>query len=166
MVKTFILFIFSFLIHDYHITHTTIYYNKKSNSFEITMKVSVEDLERSLETEEFNKLRIGSQRESKIVDKLIESYFNKNFLLFINNNQINYEWVGKEIDDNLHDLYLYFEIGNLPLDSDIESLIIENTVFLENQENQINLARIEFEKKDYNITFTKDLRKKKLVFNK
>ena len=31
-----------------------------------------------------NKLRIGSQRERKIVDKLIENYFNKNFLLFIN----------------------------------------------------------------------------------
>ena len=165
MVKTFILFIFSFLIHDYHITHTTIYYNKKSNSFEITIKVSVEDLERSLETEKFNKLRIGSQRENKIVDKLIESYFNKNFLLFINNNKTDYEWVGKEIDKNLHDLYLYFEIENLSIDRNIESIIIENTVFLENQENQINLARIEFEKKDYNITFTKDLRKKKVIFN-
>ena len=166
MVKTFILFIFSFLIHDYHITHTTIYYNKKSNSFEITVKVSVEDLERSLETEDFKKLRIGSQRESKIADKLIENYFNKNFLLFINNIQTDYEWVGKEIDNNLHDLYLYFEIENLTLDSDIESLIIENNVFLENQENQINLARIEFEKNDYNITFTKDLRKKEVIFNK
>mgnify|MGYP001165539807 FL=1 len=166
MIKIFILFIFSFLIHDYHITHTTIFYNKKSNSFEITIKVSVEDLERSLETKEFNKLRIGSQRESKIADNLIENYFNKNFFLFINNNQTDYEWVGKEIDDNLHDLYLYFEIENLTLESDIESLIIENTVFLENQENQINLARIEFEKKDYNITFTKDLRKKKVIFDK
>ena len=165
MIKTIALFIFSFLIHDYHITHTTIYYNKKSNSFEITVKVSVEDLERSLETEEFKKLRIGSQRESKIADKLIENYFNKNFLLFINNNQTDYEWVGKEIDDNLHDLYLYFEIENLSIDRNIESIIIENTVFLENQENQINLARIEFEKKDYNITFTKDLRKKKVIFN-
>ena len=165
MIKTIALFIFSFLIHDYHITHTTIFYNKKSNSFEITIKVSVEDLERSLETEKFNKLRIGSQRENKIVDKLIESYFNKNFLLFINNNKTDYEWVGKEIDKNLHDLYLYFEIENLSIDSNIESIIIENTVFLENQENQINLARIEFEKKDYNITFTKDLRKKKVIFN-
>ncbi len=165
MIKTFIFFIFSFLIHDYHITHTTIFYNKKSNSFEITIKVSVEDLERSLETDEFNKLRIGSQRENKIVDKLIESYFNKNFLLFINNNQTDYEWVGKEIDDNLHDLYLYFEIGNLSIDSNVESIIIENTVFLENQENQINLTRIEFDKKDYNITFTKDLRKKKVIFD-
>ena len=129
-------------------------------------KVSIEDLERSLETEKFNKLRIGSQSENKIVDKLIESYFNKNFLLFINNNETDYEWVGKEIDKNLHDLYLYFEIENLSTDSNIESIIIENTVFLENQENQINLARIEFEKKDYNITFTKDLRKKKVIFNK
>ncbi len=166
MFKTFILFIFSFLIHDYHITHTTIYYNKKTNSFEITMKVSVEDLERSLEKEEFNKLRIGSQRENEIADKLIENYFNKNFLLFINNNQTYYKWVGKEIDNNLHDLYLYFEIENLSIDSNIESITIENTVFLENQENQINLARIEFEKKDYNITFTKDLKKKKVIFDK
>ena len=85
----------------------------------------------------------------------------KIFLLFINNNKTDYEWVGKEIDKNLHDLYLYFEIENLSIDSNIESIIIENTVFLENQENQINLARIEFEKKDYNITFTKDLRKKR-----
>ena len=97
---------------------------------------------------------------------MFESYFNKNFLLFINNNETDYEWVGKEIDKNLHDLYLYFEIENLSTDSNIESIIIENTVFLENQENQINLARIEFEKKDYNITFTKDLRKKKVIFNK
>ena len=90
MIKIFILFIFSFLIHDYHITHTTIFYNKKSNSFEITIKVSVEDLERSLETKEFHKLRIGSQRENEIADKLIENYFNKNFLMFINNKKTYY----------------------------------------------------------------------------
>ena len=36
-------------LHDYHISHTTLYYNSNLNSIEITIKVSIEDIEKSLE---------------------------------------------------------------------------------------------------------------------
>ena len=34
--------------HDFHVTHTTFHYNDQSKSMEITIKVAIEDLEKSI----------------------------------------------------------------------------------------------------------------------
>ena len=35
--------------HDFHVTHTNIYYNAEKESLEITVNVAIEDLEHALE---------------------------------------------------------------------------------------------------------------------
>ena len=54
------LFLITILIlpfHDFHVTHTTISYNDDTKSIEITIKVSIEELERSLEDVYSEKLK-------------------------------------------------------------------------------------------------------------
>ena len=65
-------------------------------------------------------------------------------------------WVGKEISDNLHDIYLYFEIPKYYKIDNIASITIENTFFLETYIEQTNIVLIEYGDNDYNLTFTKD----------
>ena len=96
--------------HDFHVTHTTFYYNDESKSIEITIKVAVEDLERSLENEYSKKLKFEDNQEYEILDNLIKEYFSNHLKFSIDKNSQEYLWVGKEISDNLHDVYLYFEI--------------------------------------------------------
>ena len=144
--------IFSF--HDFHVTHTTLHYNSDLQNMEITIKVAIEDLEMSLENKE---LRIGTLSEKKSSDEIIKNYFKNNLTIYGNNDIINYKWVGKEISDNLHDIYIYFEISSFNKNNKIKSLILENTIFIATTHNQSNIVLIEFEDLDYNLTFTKDL---------
>ena len=45
-----------FPFHDFHVTHTTFHYNNESKSMEITIKVAIEDLEKSIENKSTKKL--------------------------------------------------------------------------------------------------------------
>ena len=155
-------YIYSF--HDFHMTHTTLYYNPSLGSIEITIKVAIEDLERSLQKKSSEKMRIGTEKENQMVDKLIPNYFNQHLNFLINNKVTEYEYVGKEINKNLHDIYLYFEIRNLDKVK-INSLNIENTLFLEVSPNQTNIVLVEFNNQNFNLTFTKDLENKKIILD-
>ena len=157
-----VFFIYSF--HDFHMTHTTLYYNPSLGNMEITVKVAIEDLERSLQKNSSEKMRIGTEKENQMVDKLIPNYFNQNLNFLINNETIEYEYIGKEINKNLHDIYLYFEISNLEKVK-INSIAIENTLFLEISPNQTNIVLVECNNQNFNLTFTKDLENKKIILN-
>jgi hypothetical protein len=145
-----------FSSHDVHITHTTLYYNSNVESIEITMKVAIEDLERSLEGANSKKLRLGTIRENKSAKKIIMNYFSKHLRIYTNDELSQYQWIGKEIDRNLHDIYLYFEIINCNQNGIINSLTIENSIFLEKELHQTNIVIIEFKGSSFNLTFTKD----------
>ena len=153
----FITLILSF--HDFHVSHTTLHYNSDLENMEITIKVAIEDLEQSLENKE---LRIGTLNEKKSSEEIIKSYFKNHLKIYGNNKIIDYKWVGKEISDNLHDIYIYFEISNFKQHKKIKSLILENTIFIETTHNQTNIVLIEFEENDYNLIFTKDLYMQKI----
>ena len=71
--------------HDFHVTHTTIYYNADKESLEITVNVAIEDLERALEDQTAKKISIGTNAETESVDQLIEAYFRQRLTLAPNN---------------------------------------------------------------------------------
>jgi len=158
MTNSLLYLVFTLLlpIHDFHITHTSLYYNSDLESIEITMKVAVEDLERSLESNTSKKLRIGTNKEDILVQKIITNYFDKHLKIYTNEKLSQLKWVGKELDKNLHDIYLYFEILNCNQNGEIKSLTLENTIFLETELNQNNIVLIKFKDTKFNLTFTKD----------
>ena len=153
--------IFSF--HDFHVTHTTLYYNSDLENIEITIKVAIEDLELSLDNKE---LRIGTLNEKKYSEEIIKNYFKNHLNIYGNNKIIDYKWVGKEISANLHEMYIYFEISNFNKYKELKSLILENTIFIETTHNQSNIVLIEFEDNDYNLTFTRDLNRQKIQLSR
>ena len=168
MTNPLLYLIFSLILHshDFHITHTSINYNSDFESIEITMKVSIEDLERSLEDNNSEKLRLGTTKESKSAQRIITNYFNNHLRIFINDKLSKFQWVGKEIDNNLHDIYLYFEIPNCNKNGDIKVLTLENTIFLETELDQTNIVLIEFKESKFNLTFTKDQDIQKILLSK
>jgi hypothetical protein len=158
MINPLIYLVFSLFLpsHDFHITHTSLNYNSDSEAIEITMKVAIEDLERSLEINTSKKLRIGTTKEDKSAHRIITNYFDNHLRILTNDKPLKFQWVGKEIDNNLHDIYLYFEILNCNQNGEIKTLTLENTIFLETELNQTNIVLIEFKDSKFNLTFTKD----------
>ena len=156
----FITFPLILLLHDFHVTHTTLHYNSDLDNMEITIKVAIEDLELSLENKQ---LKIGTLNEKKSSEKIIKDYFKNHLKIYGNNKIIDYKWVGKEISENLHDIYIYFEVSNFNLNNKMKYLILENTIFIETTHDQSNIVLIKFEDNDYNLTFTEDLNSQKIT---
>ena len=161
MTKSLILLILYSLLpfHDFHVSHTTLHYNTAQESIEITVRVAIDDLEKTLETKNSCKLKLGNPKENKSSNQYIKNYFDHHLQISINEKMAAYNWIGKEMAKDLHDIYLYFEIPNCNSNGNIESIAIENTLFLERSHNQTNIVLVEFEDLNYNITFTKDYTK-------
>ena len=154
-----------FLLHDFHVTHTTLHYNSQKESIEITVKVAIDDLEHALEDHGAHSLNIGSSKESETVNKLIENYFKQRLKVSPNNNPVTYTWVGKEVSKDLHDLYVYFEIADCNANGQIKSLQVENTIFTEILPDQANIVLVEFGEDNHNLTFTKAKSKQSITLN-
>tara|TARA_B100000886_G_scaffold284695_1_gene209058 strand:- start:858 stop:1385 length:528 start_codon:yes stop_codon:yes gene_type:complete len=146
-----------FPFHDFHVTHTTFHYNDESKSMEITIKVAIEDLEKSIENKSTKKLDdLSNNQENINSEKLILEYFRNNLTFSLIENTKEYKWVGIETSNNLHDIYLYFEIPNFDKNENIESITIKNTLFLDLYDYQTNIVLIELPERNYNLTFNKD----------
>ena len=146
-----------FPFHDFHVTHTTFHYNDESKSMEITIKVAIEDLEKSIENKSTKKLDdLSNNQENINSEKLILEYFRNNLTFSLTENTKEFKWVGKETSNNLHDIYLYFEIPNFDKNENIESITIKNTLFLDLYDYQTNIVLIELPERKYNLTFNKD----------
>jgi hypothetical protein len=139
-----------------------LHYNTAQESIEITVRVAVDDLEKTLETKSSGKLKLGSPKENKSSDQYIKNYFDHHLQISINEKIAAYNWIGKEIAKDLHDVYLYFEITDCNSNGNIKSIAIENTLFLERSHKQTNIVLVEFEDLNYNITFTKDYTKNRI----
>ena len=148
--------------HDFHVTHTTIYYNADKESLEITVNVAIEDLERALEDQTAKKINIGTNTESESVDQLIDVYFRQRLTLAPNNHLTHYQWVGKEVSQDLHNLYIYFEILECNQNGTIESLLVENSIFTDILPDQSNIVLLEFGDKSRNLTFSRALKRQEL----
>ena len=156
-----------FPFHDFHVTHTTFHYNDESKSMEITIKVAIEDLEKSIENKSTKKLDdLSNNQENINSEKLILEYFRNNLTFSLLDNTKEFKWVGKETSNNLHDIYLYFEIPNFDKNENIESITIKNTLFLDLYDYQTNIVLIELPEKKYNLTFTIDKDIQTIFMNK
>lgn len=142
--------------HDFHVTHTTIYYNADKEALEITVNVAIEDLERALEDQTAKKISIATNAETESVDQLIEAYFRQRLMLAPNNRLTEYTWVGKEVSKDLHNLYVYFEVLNCNKNGTIEAILLENSIFTDLLPDQANIVLVEFDEQKFNLTFTKD----------
>ena len=166
MIKSLIFLILYTILpfHDFHVSHTTLHYNKAQESIEITVRVAIDDLEKTLETKSSDKLKLGSPKENKSSDQYIKNYFDHHLQISINEKMAAYNWIGKEIAKDLHDIYLYFEIPDCNPSRKIESITIENTLFLERSHKQTNIVLVEFGDLNFNLTFNKDYNKERVVF--
>jgi hypothetical protein len=151
--------------HEYHVTHSTIYYNAHKESVEITINVALEDLELALEDQTDKKINIGTVAETPNVDSLIENYFRQRFILSPNNRFTPYEWVGKEVSADLHNLYVYLEIPNCNQGGMIESLYVENTIFTDLLPDQANIVLIEHGSHSHNLTFSIAQKSQTVILN-
>lgn len=140
----FIITTFSGINHDFHLSKSTLNYDEKTSTIQITLNMFIDDLEDALRLEQIDSLFICTSKENKLAETYIADYINDHLIISTGSNQQVPTWIGKEISDDLMAVWCYLEI---PLSDKPSELIIDNTIMVELFDDQKNMTTIMANKK-------------------
>ena len=132
----FLLFSLAFTTHKYYLSLTQIEYNKDQKSLEIIINVFMDDIELAINKEYDVDLRLTTNQELEDVDSYFQKYLRENLRFLVNNELVNYNFIGKEYEGDLVYFYLEVNLRNSPV-----SLEIVNTILITYFEQQQNVIK-------------------------
>ena len=130
--------------HTFHFSKTEINFDEKNHTFNITLHIFIDDLERVVQSTNKEKLFIGTDKENKETDKAIEAYLNKKFSIEIDHKKINTVWVGKETARDMQAIYVYLSAEKI---KNAQQMHITNSILTEVFSDQKNIVQVNFPNK-------------------
>jgi len=121
------------LNHDYHTSIADMEYNESTQSYEITLRVFIDDFEKAL-SKKYNSAVVLDA--STYYDEWVSGYILEKFVLTQNSKICQAKWVGKEMDKATDLIWLYFEIPASPA----LSSTLKNSILLEIFDDQMNVV--------------------------
>lgn len=136
--------LFTVFQHDIHVSMCDVKYNTQSSSFQISVRVFLDDFETSLASQGYENLKILTERESPIADSLIVDYFAKHLKLHSDGKIVSMDFLGKEISDDFLAMWCYLEVYDVDYPKYIQ---IKNDILLELYNDQQNITSFKVDKK-------------------
>ena len=136
--------------HDIHVSVTEVKWNAESTSFEVSVKIFIDDLESALAKDNITELRIGTPKESVGVDSIITDYLDKHLHISLDGIQLPSQFVGKETTEDYKAIWCYVEYPGL---KDPKKCTISNDILFELYDDQRSIMdiRMNAEHKAYTI---------------
>lgn len=149
LIGLFSLFIFSFT-HKFYVSVFIIEHNEINKALEITSQVFIDDMELVFRDKN---IKVDLYSESDInSDSLLKDYFNNVLKIKKGNKILEYDFLGKELVDEI--LSCYLEVKNVSI---LDSLVLENKFFIDLYDSQKNI--IHFKGKNNNKSFLMNYKK-------
>ena len=155
----FLLFTLAFTFHKYYLSLTQIEYNKDQKSLEIIINVFLDDIELAINKEYDVDLRLTTKQELEDVDSYFQKYLRENLRFLVNNELVNYNFIGKEYEGDLVYFYLEVNLRNSPV-----SLKVFNTILITYFEQQQNVIKFKNGSKRQSKILSKNTNKALLNF--
>lgn len=112
------------LSHDFHVSLTTIKYSAVESTYQTTIKLFTDDLEKALNTEYSEEIILSSKNE---FDQCVEAYVQSRFKLYDGEGKrLNLTYLGKELEYDV--TWVYLESSPVKAAS---NLSVENTLLNE-----------------------------------
>lgn len=127
----------SFGVHKFYMGIYQINYASEKKMLQVTSRIFVDDLNKTLEKKYNRKFFIGSDKETVESVELLKKYLAENFTIKINGQSKTMNFLSKELDDDVLVCYL-----NLKDISKISSLEIHNSVLIDCFPEQQNLVHV------------------------
>jgi len=130
IIKFFYILLFV-VTHKYYVSTTLIDFDLKSQTFEITLKVFYDDLEKDLE---LDSAVVDYDKDYNYLNKIFKKYLSENFIIEIENQRIILEYLGYEKKRDQINFYM-----NLDNDLKNKSINIQNSVLFNSFPDQKNI---------------------------
>ncbi len=139
----------SFAWHKQYYSLTTLDYNTKEKSIQITMQLFTDDMELAMNQEFEKNYELGTHRELAQADASIKLYLSERFQIRVNGNNTPFDFVGKEYEKDV--MYVYLEIK--PIEK-IQNLQIQNKVLIDTYPEQKNIIKVNYLKQQKSLVLT------------
>ncbi len=122
--------------HDFHVSLCEMNYEEDRNALEISLHLFADDIERALMQGGRRTLHLATEMEVDSANIYLERYLFEKFQVRANDQQLQWNFLGKEKTDDFMGMWCYFEISNLPTTDEIE---IVNEILFELFSDQKNI---------------------------
>jgi len=137
--------------HPFHASVCEIEYNENSHSLEISYRMFLDDLEEAINKKYNEKVDILKPDQKDKVDELVEKYLKEQMKYSVNEQAVEFEYLGSEIEG--YALWCFIEVPDVEMPKTLE---VENGVLLELFDDQINLVHFNKEDKVRSLKLFKD----------
>ncbi len=131
-------------VHEFHLSKSTINYNTKEQSLQITLNMFIDDLESALDDKSGTPLYICTKKELDSTEDIIYQYISTHLKIQIDGNKSELLFIGKEQSEDLIGVWCYLEIPDVV---NLDKLVIDNTIMIEIYNDQKNMTTIQKDKK-------------------
>ncbi len=152
---------FCFYVHPLHVSVTEIEFDQKSKSFEIMMRVFIDDLEISLRNSlNQPELDILDPKNGVTTDQLAGDYLKKHFKITLDNELQKTTYLGHERESET--FIFYIEVSNV---KKWRTITVQNDIIIATHEDQSNLVHVTVKDRVKSLRLTKNTPADKLTFD-
>ncbi|TAI48166.1 hypothetical protein EW142_08800 [Flagellimonas allohymeniacidonis] len=154
VLVTLVLGLMSFgFAHKFYVSVTNIQYSEKNNSLQITSRIFIDDLEAVLQERYGVTSNLATNRESTIAETYIEKYFRAKFVLELDGEKVDYQFLGKAYDNDV--IICYLELSDVKLD-DLNSVAFQNEILTDLFDEQQNIVHFKWNGKKKSFVLFKE----------
>ena len=124
--------------HDVHVSICDMHYNEKTDRLEIRLNLFLDDFEYAMTNKGFDPVHLCTEIERDSAEIYLQAYLNEKFVIYIDEEVLELDFIGKEISADLASVDCYLESKKM---GDFHTLSIKNALFIEIYEDQKNIVR-------------------------
>lgn len=137
--------LFAFTVaHKFYVSVTNVSYSEKDDALQITTRIFIDDLEKAFKERYDVNLKMATKKELAEVDSYVEKYLKSKFLVFLDDEQKQFTFIGKKYDNDIIVCYIEVPKANF---KNIKNIAIINEVLTDVFEEQQNVVHFKLNNK-------------------
>lgn len=135
-------------MHKFYVSVTNVGYSEKDDALQITSRIFIDDMDAVLKERYDIEAHLATDEESDLSQEYLEKYLRTKFVVEINGETKNYNYIGKKYDNDVVIFYLEVPELNFPK---VKAIQIQNEILTDMFDEQQNIVhfKIEGKKKSY-----------------
>lgn len=140
-------------IHEFHLSKSMMKYNQDEKAIQISLHLFIDDFEEALANKGADSMNLFKNMEHARADEYIELYLKDRLQIMVDDQKLEFHYLGKEMSEDLAGVWMYLEIANVEIPKSIE---VENRLLIEMFEDQRNIMNVNANGKADYLMFTNE----------
>lgn len=125
--------------HEFHVSKSQIEYNEAQQSLQISMHIFLDDLEIAIEESGGGKHFLCTEKETEDAVTILRKYLTQQFIINVDGTTKSYDFIGKELSEDLAAIWCYLEIKDIQTPTSME---VTNRILMDLYDDQKNIVHI------------------------